>query len=101
MGLKVFEGMPFPYSHKQRRVIPQAMKCLRMKNGRKHTRLGDLSASVGWNRSKILASLEEKRKSRSATYHARKMKLQAAVKKTAMNQPEVKKLRAALEKLGY
>merc|ERR1712170_58097 len=25
--LKVFEGMPFPYSHKKKRVVPSALKC--------------------------------------------------------------------------
>ena len=29
--LKVFEGIPYPYDHKKRMVVPEALKILRMK----------------------------------------------------------------------
>lgn len=29
--LKVFEGIPYPYDHKKRMVVPEALKVLRMK----------------------------------------------------------------------
>merc|ERR1711862_26611 len=88
--LKIFEGMPFPYSHKKKRVVPSALKCLRMNRTRKYCRLGDLSAAVGWNKSEVLESLEEKRKARAGEY-SQKVKLVNAVKKQAMNLPDVKK----------
>ena len=72
-----------------------------MNRTRKYTRLGDLSAAVGWNKSEVLANVEEKRKARAGEYFQRKLKLVNAVKKQAMNLPDVKKLRAQLEKLGY
>ena len=38
--LKIFEGCPYPYSHKKRMVVPRALKVVRMKNGRKSCLLG-------------------------------------------------------------
>ena len=77
------------------------LKCLRMNRTRKYTRLGDLSAAVGWNKQEVLSNLEDKRKERASEYFQRKVKLVNAVKKQAMNLPDVKKLRSQLEKLGY
>jgi large subunit ribosomal protein L13Ae len=48
--LRVYDGVPAPYSHKKRRLVPHAMRALRLANGRKWCRLGDLMASVGWNK---------------------------------------------------
>jgi large subunit ribosomal protein L13Ae len=42
--LKVFEGIPYPYDQKKRMVVPEALKCLRIKHFRKTTVLGELSA---------------------------------------------------------
>lgn len=71
--MKVFEGMPYPYSHKKKRLIPAALKCLRLKNGRKWTRLGDLSTAIGWTKGDVLGRLEEKRKTAAGTYFQRKV----------------------------
>ncbi|CAD6644293.1 XXYS1_4_G0014020.mRNA.1.CDS.1 [Saccharomyces cerevisiae] len=46
--LKIFEGIPPPYDKKKRVVVPQALRVLRLKPGRKYTTLGKLSTSVGW-----------------------------------------------------
>lgn len=81
--LKVFEGMPSPYDKKKRVVVPQALRVLRLKPGRKYTTVGKLSASVGWKYEAVVEKLEEKRKLRSAEYYARKS---AAVKKLAAAQ---------------
>ncbi len=40
--LKIFEGCPFPYSHKKKFVAPKCLKVLRLKFGRKSGLLGDL-----------------------------------------------------------
>merc|ERR1712226_424417 len=98
---KVFEGCPFPYSHQKRKLVPQALKMLRMKTGRKHCRLGELSSAIGWNSGEVLARLENKRRDRSAEYFQKKLKLITAVRKTAMNLPEVKTLKKQLASLGY
>ncbi|OBA21018.1 ribosomal protein L13 [Metschnikowia bicuspidata var. bicuspidata NRRL YB-4993] len=78
--LKVFEGMPSPYDKKKRVVVPQALRVLRLKPGRKYTTVGKLSAAVGWKYESIVDQLEEKRKVRSAEYYAKKA---AAAKKIA------------------
>ncbi|CCE91334.1 60S ribosomal protein uL13 TDEL_0C04450 [Torulaspora delbrueckii] len=70
--LKVFEGVPPPYDKKKRVVVPQALRVLRLKPGRKYTTLSKLSSSVGWKYEDIVAKLEEKRKVRSAEYYAKK-----------------------------
>ncbi|WPK27380.1 hypothetical protein PUMCH_004767 [Australozyma saopauloensis] len=78
--LKVFEGVPSPYDKKKRVVVPQALRVLRLKPGRKYTTVGKLSAAVGWKYENIVDKLEEKRKVRSAEYYAKKA---AAAKKLA------------------
>ncbi|AJT23753.1 Rpl16bp [Saccharomyces cerevisiae YJM1385] len=70
--LKIFEGIPPPYDKKKRVVVPQALRVLRLKPGRKYTTLGKLSASVGWKYEDVVAKLEDKRKVRSAEYYAKK-----------------------------
>ena len=46
--LKVFEGVPPPYDKKKRMVVPQALRVLRLKPGRKYCTVGRLSHEVGW-----------------------------------------------------
>lgn len=70
--LKIFEGIPPPYDKKKRVVVPQALRVLRLKPGRKYTTLGKLSTSVGWKYENVVAKLEDKRKVRSAEYYAKK-----------------------------
>ena len=70
--LKVFEGVPPPYDKKKRVVVPEALRVLRLKPGRKYTTLAKLSTSVGWKYEDVVAKLEEKRKVRSAEYYAKK-----------------------------
>lgn len=47
--LKVFEGIPPPYDTKKRMVVPQALRILRLKPGRKYCTVGRLSQEFGWN----------------------------------------------------
>ena len=46
--LKVFEGVPPPYDKVKRVVVPQALRILRLKPGRKYCTVGRLSHEVGW-----------------------------------------------------
>jgi len=46
--LKVFEGIPPPYDMKKRMVVPQALRVLRLRPGRKYCTVGRLSREVGW-----------------------------------------------------
>lgn len=73
--LKVFEGIPPPYDKKKRVVVPQALRVLRLKPGRKYCTLGQLSSQVGWKYESVVAKLEERRKVKSAEYYARKKAL--------------------------
>merc|ERR1712178_280851 len=66
--LRCYEGCPAPYSHMKRRLVPSAMRALRLKNGRKWCRLGVLCAAVGWNKNELVSTLEEKRKTRAGEW---------------------------------
>jgi large subunit ribosomal protein L13Ae len=44
--LKVFEGIPPPYDKQKRMVVPQALRVLRLKPGRKSCTVGRISAEV-------------------------------------------------------
>ena len=67
--LKVFEGIPFPYDHKKRMVIPDALKALRLKYFRKFCVLGDLAKLAGWKRQETVARLEDRRKQKSQKFY--------------------------------
>lgn len=53
--LKVFEGVPPPYDKKKRVVVPQALRILRLKPGRKYCTVGRLSHEVGWKYQDVVA----------------------------------------------
>lgn len=55
--LKVFEGIPPPYDKKKRMVVPQALRILRLKQGRKYCTVGRLSHEVGWKYQQTLVTL--------------------------------------------
>ena len=70
--LKVFDGIPYPYDQKKRLVVPQALRVLRVKSFRNTCLLGDLASGVGWTRSDVVATLEEKRKVKSEAFYKKK-----------------------------
>ena len=86
--LKVFEGIPPPYDKQKRMVVPQALRVLRLKPGRKYCTVGRISSEVrapfafssvaiidgqnGWKYESTVAKLEERRKAKSAAYYAKK-----------------------------
>lgn len=53
--LKVFEGVPPPYDKTKRMVVPQALRVLRLKPGRKYCTVGRLSHEVGWKYQDVVA----------------------------------------------
>ena len=55
--LKVFEGVPPPYDKKKRMVVPQALRVLRLKPGRKYCTVGRLSHEVGWKYKDVVERL--------------------------------------------
>lgn len=53
--LKTFEGVPPPYDHKKRMVVPQALRVLRLKPGRKYCTVGRLGHEFGWKYRDVVA----------------------------------------------
>jgi len=94
--LRCFEGVPYPYDHKKRMVVPQALKVCRMKSYRKFCILGDLSRLAGWTKGDLITKLEDKRKEKSSAFHQRKVKL-AEVKAKASKDPTCAAFNKTLE----
>jgi len=98
--LKVFEGIPPPYDKKQRMVVPQALRILRLKPGRKYCTVGRLAHEVGWKYQDVVARLEERRKVKGNAYYERKKaqrKNLAEAQKSSADSETHKKL----AELGY
>ncbi|KAG5368846.1 60S ribosomal protein [Yarrowia sp. C11] len=98
--LKVFEGIPPPYDKKKRMVVPQALRVLRLKPGRKYCTVGRVSHEFGWKYQDVVANLEEKRKVKSAAYYAKKSALSKKTK-AAHAQIADSEAAVALAALGY
>jgi large subunit ribosomal protein L13Ae len=98
--LKVFEGMPFPYDHKKRVVVPEALKVLRLKSYRKFCSLGDLSSKGGWTKADIVSKLEDKRKEKASKWFAAKDKKRVA-RVAAQSDKRVGQFTNELKKYGF
>ncbi|GAB7353066.1 hypothetical protein MBLNU459_g3615t1 [Dothideomycetes sp. NU459] len=99
--LKTFEGVPPPYDHKKRMVVPQALRVLRLKPGRKYCTVGRLGHEFGWKYQDVVARLEERRKVKGAAYYERKKAARrqlAEAQKTAKVDDKTKQQLAAM---GY
>jgi len=70
--LKTFEGVPPPYDRKKRMVVPQALRVLRLKPGRKYCTVGRLGHEFGWKYRDVVERLEERRKVKGQAYYERK-----------------------------
>ncbi|EDO06235.1 putative ribosomal protein L13 [Babesia bovis T2Bo] len=71
--LKTYEGVPPPYDKVKKQVVPSALRFLKLKPHRRHCRLGDVLAKVGWNHNGLIQKLEAHRKERSQEYYKEKM----------------------------
>lgn len=80
--LSTFEGIPHPYDKMKRQVIPAALRVVRLKPGRKYTKMGDLAHNVGWKHKELVDSLEDKRRAKAEVYFLKK-KASAALKEKA------------------
>ncbi|WFD30773.1 60S ribosomal protein L16A [Malassezia sp. CBS 17886] len=78
--LKVYEGMPPPTDRQKKLVIPDALRVLRLKTGRKYATLKRISSEVGWNHAETVDKLEAKRIVKQQAFHDRKL---SAVKRRA------------------
>lgn len=90
--LKLYEGMPPPYDRKKKMVVPQALRVLRLKPGRKYCTLKRLSHEVGWGYKDVVDTLEEKRKVKALAYHERKVAATKLRVKAAASVPQNEKL---------
>ena len=99
--LKIFEGCPFPYSHKKKFVAPKCLKVLRLKFGRKSGLLGDLCTQVGWNKADLVKKLEEKRLARAEQYHTAKKTLDSKINDSLKANKEVQELKKQLADFGF
>jgi hypothetical protein len=52
--LKVFEGVPPPYDRKKRVVVPQALRVLRLRPGRKYCSVGRIAHEFGWKHQDVV-----------------------------------------------
>ncbi|MDI1486745.1 MAG: 60S ribosomal protein L16A [Ramalina farinacea] len=99
--LKVFEGVPPPYDKKKRVVVPQALRVLRLKPGRKYCEVGRLSHEVGWKYKDVVARLEERRKVKGAAYYDRKKAVRKQLSQATKNAKVDDKVKKQLAQYGY
>ncbi|KAJ5084512.1 hypothetical protein NUU61_009091 [Penicillium alfredii] len=99
--LKVFEGVPPPYDRKKRVVVPQALRVLRLRPGRKYCTVGRLSHEVGWKYQDVVARLEERRKVKSKAYYERKKAARRNLAKAEQGASVDSKTKSQLAQYGY
>jgi len=97
--LHAFEGIPPPYNHQKRKVVPEALRALRLKPGRPFCLLRRLSTEFGWKHADTIDKLEAKRKIKSAAWYHKKRALTHLRSKAVKNVEKLlKKPHKALEK---
>ncbi|TKA23858.1 60S ribosomal protein L16 [Salinomyces thailandicus] len=99
--LKTFEGVPPPYDRKKRMVVPQALRVLRLKPGRKYCTVGRLGHEFGWKYQDIVARLEERRKVKGQAYYERKRAARKMLQDAQANANVSQETRQQLESYGY
>lgn len=70
--LKVYEGIPPPYDKIKRISVPSALRVICLKPRRKFCKLDRLASEVGWKASKVVGTLEKRRKLKAAIYYKKK-----------------------------
>lgn len=71
--LELYEGVPPAQDKVKKVVVPQALRVLRLKPGRKYCTLKRVSHEVGWAHKDVVDRLEEKRKAKGKAYFERKV----------------------------
>jgi large subunit ribosomal protein L13Ae len=102
--LTVAEGVPPAYAKVRRATVPGALRMIKLRPGRKFTRLGDLASLVGWKYASVVEALETKRKLRSKkqlTSRKPTDTLWVQARKKALANPSIKTAVDTLNKLGY
>merc|ERR1712137_1062596 len=100
--LKVFEGIPPPYDKQKRKVVPSALKVLRLNPKRKFCVLGRLSHEVGWKYQDVITKLEMKRKVKAKKYYEQKKHEDNLRKQARENVAEkIAPFQKVMESYGY
>lgn len=99
--VKVFEGMPYPYSHVKKNVVPSALRLLNLKKGRKFTVMGEFCEKIGYNKLAVVKKLEAAREEKAHSYFEKKVKVLEKIKEEANKLSDVQKLRTELAQYGY
>ncbi|KAI7260661.1 60S ribosomal protein [Hortaea werneckii] len=99
--LKTFEGVPPPYDRKKRVVVPQALRVLRLRPGKKYCTVGRLGHEFGWKYRDIVEKLEERRKVKGQAYYERKRAAQKMLQDAKANANISQETRQQLEQYGY
>ena len=99
--LKTFEGVPPPYDRKKRMVVPQALRVLRLKPGRKYCTVGRLGHEFGWKYQDVVARLEERRKVKGLAYYEKKKAARKTLANAQQNASIDPKVKQQLEQYGY
>ena len=100
--LSTFEGIPHPYDRMSRKVIPAALRVVRLNPIRDYTVLGDLANEVGWKHQDLLKKLEDKRKTKADAYYQKKKARDALkAKAEAAAEGELAEVNKVLAASGY
>lgn len=96
----MFDGIPSPYDRVKRMVMPDSLRAVRLKPGRRYTNLGSLASEVGWKHLDLIKRLEAKRKVKSEAFYQRK---KAAVKvlTKATAEADLSAVNPTLEQYGH
>ncbi|WAR07023.1 RL13A-like protein [Mya arenaria] len=100
--LKLFEGVPPPYDKQKRKVVPAALKVLRLKQNRRFCDLNRLAHEVGWKYQGVIGTLEAKRKVKSKKFYEQKKVTENLRVKARVNvAPKIAKYQKIIESYGY
>lgn len=84
----------------KRKVMPEALRVLRLKASRRFTNLGKLASEVGWKHRELVHRLEAKRKVKSEEFFLKKQE-EAKLLNQAKEEADLTEVNATLEKFGY
>ncbi|KAJ8613342.1 hypothetical protein CTAYLR_002233, partial [Chrysophaeum taylorii] len=98
--LQCYEGVPTEFSKKKKMVVPQALKVLRLKPGRRFCVLGRLATEFGWKHAKLIDKLEDQRRVVAAEFYAKK-KTEAHQRALAEREADLSEVLPKLAEFGH
>lgn len=98
--VKFYEGVPPAFGKTKKMLVPEALAVTHLRPSAKKTRLGDLSAEMGWKYAPLIRKMEAERKVESAEYYGKK-KESAKLRKQAEANADLSAITPVLEAAGY